>query len=138
MASSTQVTLDQRKVIGLAAAAAVIVGSLGPWRTLGIFRTAGTDGGGDGLYTLIGACLAAVLIFRDRASWLVLVIGVIACVVGIADASDIAGQSILGAQPSVGWGLIFVIAGAGGMVAWAVVDLRALRTDRRSTTSRDM
>lgn len=42
------ITFDQRKAIGLAAAVAVVIGSLGPWKTLGIFHVAGTDGGGDG------------------------------------------------------------------------------------------
>lgn len=80
---------------------------------------------------MIGGVLVAVAMVQDRFTWSVLAMGVVICIVGISDASDVTSQSVLGVHPSVGWGLILVLAGSAVIAVWAALDLRAKHTGRR-------
>jgi hypothetical protein len=58
-------TKTQRICAG-AAFAVVVVGSIGPWATLGVFSKAGTDG--DGILTLIAALVVTVQVAGNQGS----------------------------------------------------------------------
>ena len=97
------------RVVALLACAAIAIGSLGPWSTSVLGSEAGV--GGDGLYTLVMAVLAGLLLMPQKL-WLTVVTGLgVACsALALYDVVDVAGstQEALGGvvQPvSVGWGL---------------------------------
>lgn len=94
-----------------AAFAGVVVGSIGPWATLGVFSKAGTDG--DGILTIIAALVGAILVLSNRGKRTARIgvglLGLVIVAVGIYDIADISslGIELFGEQlsPSVGWGL---------------------------------
>jgi hypothetical protein len=97
---------------------ATVIGSLGPWASLGIFNKAGTDG--DGVITLIAAIVGLVLVLVGRGRIAVAVVGLVILATGIYDIGDVSGsraevfgQSI---SPSVGWGLWVVTLGGAAAV----------------------
>lgn len=118
----------------LAAAAAVAIGSVGPWATNALVTANGLDG--DGWITLVmaGICAAALYqAFNDdpiRVSWAPVGAGIIAAGVGVYDAVQIEEKGntrLFGEAVDVantGWGLYLVIAGG---VAMAVVGWRLRR-----------
>jgi hypothetical protein len=103
-------TKTQRIWAGVAFAGAV-VGSIGPWVTLGVFSKAGTDG--DGVLTLIAALLGAILVLSNRGEHTARIgvglLGLVIVAFGIYDIAEVSssGIELFGEQisPSVGWGL---------------------------------
>lgn len=97
--------------------AACVIGSLGPWATMGVFSKAGTDG--DGVITLILGIVGATVVLSNRGAHKVRVvvgaIGLLILAVGVFDIADVSSTSaeLLGEEigPSVGWGLWLVALG---------------------------
>jgi hypothetical protein len=115
-------TKTQRIWAGAAFAGAV-VGSLGPWVTLGVFSKAGTDG--DGILTLIAALVGAILVLSNRGKRTTRIgvglLGLVIVAVGIYDIADVSssGIELFGEQigASVGWGLWAVtLSGAAAVI----------------------
>lgn len=94
---------------------ATLIGSLGPWATLGVFSKAGTDG--DGVITLIAGIIGIILalVLTRGARVAVGVLGLIILAIGIIDIADVSssGEELFGEEisPSVGWGLWVVTPG---------------------------
>lgn len=118
---------------GLAACAAVVVGSLGPWATIGPFTTSGTSG--DGAITLVLAALATTAIGLGRLLPGVAVAGGLVAAIGAYDALDIAstGGPL---DPSPGWGVLLTTAAGAALAVWAVRTLRGARPQAAASGSR--
>ncbi len=101
------------RTVSLIAAAAIVIGSIGPWVTSPLVDRAGTDG--DGIITLILGVLVGTLILIRRPGsrwlWLATALGVLCLAIGLYDLADILSegqQEIFGQQVDLvdpGWGL---------------------------------
>jgi hypothetical protein len=95
--------------------ALAVIGSIGPWATLGIFSKAGTDG--DGVISLVAASVGiiAALVAWQGSRVVIGILGVVVAAVGIIDIGDVSssGAELFGQEikPSVGWGLWLVTIG---------------------------
>jgi hypothetical protein len=115
-ATPGQLTKPER-IWACSAFGAAVIGSIGPWATIGIFSKAGTDG--DGVITLVLAIAGIVLalLLRRGARIAVGIVAVLILAIGIFDVADVSssGTKFFGADinPSVGWGLwVVTLAGA--------------------------
>jgi hypothetical protein len=115
----------------LAACAAVVVGSLGPWATNAFASVNGLSG--DGWITLILAGLGLASLYKAYnaepvrlQSWAPVIIGIIVAALGLYDAAQVedAGSTRFGQVATVGWGLYLVIAGG---IAMAIAGWRYTR-----------
>lgn len=121
--AATGALLDPRW--GLAACAAVVVGSLGPWASIGPFTTNGTSG--DGVLTLVLAALAATAIGLGRLLPGVAIAGGLVALIALYDAVDITSAGgVLDASP--GWGVLLTAVAGIALTAWAVRALRGRAT----------
>jgi hypothetical protein len=121
-------------LIGIAGCAAVVVGSLGPWATVGTLfgrvSIAGTSG--DGALTIVAALVAAAG-FATSFWWLRWLGTLTALIVGGYDWRHLRSRiadvnaSTDGAQAAVGWGLWIVLIGA------LVATVAAFAVPRRAT-----
>jgi hypothetical protein len=100
---------------GWLSAAALAIGSLGPWATIGPFSKSGTSG--DGILTLIAAAIIAFAIAKARLT-LVVVFAALSLAVAIYDIADVSSSGNDLFTASVGWGLIMVTAAAVSLLAW--------------------
>jgi lysylphosphatidylglycerol synthetase-like protein (DUF2156 family) len=116
-------------VWSIGSAAAIVIGSLGPWATFGPFSVSGTSA--DGVITLILGVLALALIMADRWAWVLVAAAVIAALVGVIDTIDVSGGNGL-IDPSPGWGVILVALAGISLTVWSVRHARANRRARRS------
>lgn len=112
---SDTIEVDKMKILGWIAVAAVAIGSLGPWVSVGPFTKSGTSG--DGVLTLFLAALAAYCVYQLKVTS-VLIAGLLVLAIGIYDTADVSSYTSSLFQASVGWGLIMVDAGAVGMLIW--------------------
>lgn len=121
------IRLSRSSVVALVGAAAVAVGSLGPWATVGVISAAGTRG--DGKITLIAAVIAGLTILLGKSNRgptvLVVILAIICAAVGVSDSvnvnNDLSSSPLLSAVAGVGWGLYAVIAGSVVMFIAAMV-----------------
>lgn len=123
-------------IITLTAAAIAAIGSIGPWATLGVFTTNGTEG--DGVVTLIA--MASVALFAgislangpnvSRAVLTVLV-GLVATAISLYNLVNIGDAQTdvfdVAVSPSIGWGLWLTFLGSvvtlvGGVIAGSYRD----------------
>jgi len=106
----------------IAAAALIIIGSLGPWREAlgGIVTVSGTDNGGDGVFLIILAAFYAAAIGRHFGApkgWLVilaLLLAVLMLAITIADygnVKDVPDESLRDAV-TAGWGIWLAMLGS--------------------------
>jgi hypothetical protein len=105
----------------IAAAALMILGSLGPWGTaLRVVDVSGTDGG-DG-WLVIGAALVAVVVLfaspRDAGPVVALIAGIGGEIVGFVDLADVESR---GALVTAGWGLYVVLLSSAALVIAGLV-----------------
>lgn len=116
----------------------MVVGSVGPWATIGIIHANGLDNGRDGWVTLVCGLLAALLLYyihTSQGSPLLLgLLGVAGAITAIVDGKDISDRhaTLFGADisPQLGWGLI--IAGIGsGILVFAAVNLAGMQKRAR-------
>lgn len=130
---------EKRFTPAVAAAACVglVVGSIGPWITLGALSVGGIEEGRDGWVTLVGTAIAVLCLglysVRGRRALAIatLVIALLMLAVTIYDVSDVQSSSATyfgrTVEPGVGWGLWLATVGS-GVLALASVKLLA---DRR-------
>ena len=113
-------------------AIAIMVGSISPWATVstvfGSISVSGTDGGGDGLVTLVGGGVIALLVFVSKYLGSIIVSALTGAVLAF-DLIDINRNIANGddmANASVGWGLWLAAGGA------AVAFVMSLQLNRES------
>ncbi|WP_155773141.1 hypothetical protein [Rhodococcus opacus] len=116
-------------IVAWIASVVVIVGSVGPWATSGIFSLPGTHG--DGKYTLaLGGVAAVVLLIKSAMTnrWPLVVaalMGFLCLIVGVVDiasvSSFISDEDRQGGVVSVGWGLWMVVVGTVLLVVGCIV-----------------
>jgi hypothetical protein len=103
----------------LGGAAAVIIGSLGPWATVstvfGSISVGGTDDGGDGLISLVGGGVVILLVLLSKYLGSIIVSALTSALL-LYDLIDV-NRNISDvdeefARASVGWGLWLATAGA--------------------------
>jgi len=112
-------------IVAMIASVGLVIGSLGPWMTFLVFDRTDTDG--DGAITLMLGLVSAVALFvvfnlgrsqtktglMKRLSRLVVGAGVLAFVIGVADAHEVTSRKVeLFGQtvgPQIGWGLWLVL-----------------------------
>jgi hypothetical protein len=111
---------SQDTLWGLASSALVIVGSIGPWVSLGMIHASGTDST-DGIVTLILGLICGLLVITGKTPVIATITGVVALAIGIYNANDISGRGNGIVDPSVGWGLWVLIVGAISMLVWGLV-----------------
>jgi len=110
-----------------AAVAILVVGSIGPWATIGSFTKNGLDG--DGIITLVLALVAGLTVLvslaRSRPSSRVVlgICGVLALATTVIDVIDVSGTEAGSVSASVGWGLWLALAGAVLLLAAVVARL---------------
>src|SRR3954470_1105484 len=123
-------TAKQQLTWSYVSCAALAVGSLGPWATVGPFSKGGTEG--DGVLTLIGAGLAALALWRwtRTGSRTMLIAGMVVAglsvLVCLYDTVDVPGGGV-----SLGWGLILALVAS---VALTVLCLMQFRQHAHQTT----
>jgi hypothetical protein len=128
---SSVLVRDVLALVGYAAAAVVIVGSLGPWAKVAQFSAGGMDG--DGVITLVSAIVAAVAILIASASrtrpalgsdWIAAAAATVAMFVAVYDSIEIPGTfDLLGNEVgtrTAGWGIWVTLIGSIVLAAVAV------------------
>lgn len=120
------------------ATAAIAIGAIGPWATVGVIHTAGLDGSNDGWITLVCAGAAALVVWQialtPRLGWRLFLsaLGFVALIVAIVDIIDIRSRhaEIFGATISanVGWGL-WLTAFAAATIVVIGITYRPTRVD---------
>lgn len=111
------------RILTMLAAAALILGAMGPWITLTGLSIAGTSGNLDGhLTALVGiVALAALGFFRERIiAVLVIAGGIVATLLALNQVSKINDTQAF----SVGWGLWLTLIAAIALVIGCVVLMR--------------
>lgn len=100
------------RTVALAACAAIVVGSIGPWVSTPIIDKAGTDG--DGLVTLLLAVIGGLVILRSpKSRWLLIpaIFGILIAGVAVYDLIEVMSNSeaeLFGEPVDIidpGWGL---------------------------------
>ena len=115
-------------LVGIIGSVAVVVGSFGPWATLGGSSIGGSEGGRDGWITLVLALLTLAIfggVLTPAAvarivRWIPLPFALLALLVAVIDIADITSTSSEFSDQfsdavltlSVGWGLWLVLAGS--------------------------
>jgi hypothetical protein len=103
------------------AAAAIAIGSIGPWASAfgGIVSRSGTDGGSDGTITLVLGVAAGLALIASQTkpsagyALLAAVLGLVCAVIGVADINDVSGR---GSGVEVAWGLVLMTLGSVAVV----------------------
>lgn len=111
---------DAREWAAAGAAAAITIGSLGTWATVGPLTYSATSSGQDGKFTLALGILALLAVAFRWPRSLVGLFGGLAAAIGIVDAQDLSNHRVLGQTPEMGWGLLVVIGAGGGLLVWTV------------------
>lgn len=125
------IVVSRRLLWGGLSAIALIVGSVGPWLTLGPLTVSGTGAdGADGWFTLAAGILALGLVGAGRWGVAVGVLGAIAAAVGFVD-----GLNVLRADGGIwdvglGWGLALVALSGISLIAWSAADILRLPSGR--------
>jgi hypothetical protein len=115
-------------VVPLVGIALIVIGAIGPWVTVdGIAEINESGLESDGVITLPLALIAGALLlaFRNRmgrgAKIGIGICAALCLIISIIDVQDVAGTSVLGIEPSVGWGLWLTLAGSIVLVAGIVL-----------------
>lgn len=137
--SMTAANWPTQRIVAIGGAALIIVGSLMPWVTLstafGTISRSGTDGGGDGIITLIGGVIIGILVLTKKYLASVIVSAITAAILvfdffDISSSSDIDGDF---GSVSVGWGLIVAtLAGIAALVGSALM-MQIQRAEKKPT-----
>lgn len=106
---------------------AILVGSLGPWATLGPFTVNGTAG--DGVVALVAGIIGVMAVLVPRIPTLVTVAAAIAsaAVAAYDLAAIVAAETTILGSVAPGWGILAVLLGGGSLGAWALVQEPARR-----------
>ena len=111
----------------MGAALIAVIGSIGPWASLGPLETTGTEGG-DGWIVIVCVALAAGLLWLGNSNvkrWpfvTACVLASLALLIGVIDYADANDKAL-----EVGWGLVLVLIGS---LALAVLSLVAMARRR--------
>jgi len=110
--------------------AALAVGSLGPWITLGAISVNGTGHGRDGTVTLVIAGLALIALAFRQWVWGVGICGLLGLIVAAVDIADINSRDsqFFGLSPQPGWGIILCALAGVSLIAWPFVARTATRS----------
>ena len=121
-------------VVPLVGIALLVLGAIGPWVTVEDLPEVSESGlESDGVITLALALIAGalLLVYRNRpgkrAAIGAGICALLALVISIIDVSDVSGTSVLGIEPSVGWGLWLTLVGSIVLLAGVILD-RARRS----------
>jgi uncharacterized integral membrane protein len=118
----SKITVTPRGLWGWGSIAAIAIGSLGPWATLGALSYSG--GSRDGMFTLLLAGIAAVLMASRRTRWSILLVALLTLALGVFEAQDVSDVRVFGTSMQVGWGIVVIIAAAISLGVWACVELK--------------
>ncbi|MDO9354693.1 MAG: DUF4352 domain-containing protein [Solirubrobacteraceae bacterium] len=123
------VVLTVDALLGVLAGVLVVAGSLGPWVSAGPWSFSGING--DGVITLVAGVVGILVVAVGRIRGLAIAAGLVSAVVAIYYLGRIASiEDDDFCSISIGWGVVAVLTGAIGLLAWSFTSLWN-RGDRR-------